>query len=195
MTAGAGRGRRQRRARRILGFPVTSPFSLPVVGAAAVAAVAVGLHLGNSAVAEINPLYFRGPAVHPRDRGAAIDETALQAQLARRPPRYDQLYGWDEGQAARGALCRDCGLDDGARVYAAAVPYFGSVEEIRAEDAAERRELNRRHERRLADAAEREARSKAVLRYVDFPLTDEEEAAAVRAVAAAVDQSDPMIDD
>ncbi len=168
-------GRREQRPGRIVSVDMTSPLSLPIVGVAAVVATILGLHLGNSAVAEINPIHFQGPALHPRDRGTAIDETELAARLARRPPSYDQLYGWPEAQAAYAVDCPGCGMRGGTRVYAASVPYFGSAEEIRAEDEAERRASDRRYEARLAEAAaEREARSKDVLRYADFPLTEDD---------------------
>jgi hypothetical protein len=49
---------------------MTSPFALPVLGGSLLAAVALGIHLGESSIGQINPLYFQGPAVHPRDRGA-----------------------------------------------------------------------------------------------------------------------------
>lgn len=68
-----------------------------------VAAVA-GVQLGRSAVAEIDPIHFRGAAPPPR----AIDP------VADRPPadRYLAAYGWDEGYAARDS---DCGGDCDAR--------------------------------------------------------------------------------
>jgi len=189
VNAGAGRPGRERRARGIVLFGMAIPLSLPVLGVAAVMAVIAGLHLGNSAVSEINPIYFQGPAVHPRDRGAAIDEAELRARLVQSRPSYDQLYGWDDGAAARGFDCPDCGaaLQDGW-IYAAAVPYFGSREERRAEDEIERREIDRRYEERLDDARrESQAGSKEILRYADFPLTED--------VAAEPAVEEPLIED
>lgn len=74
------------------------------LGALILAAGGFGIHLGQSAIDQINPLYFQGAAVHPRDRGAVFDESRLPPQA----PRFAELYGWDEGRAARGADCGDC---------------------------------------------------------------------------------------
>jgi hypothetical protein len=69
-----------------------------------VAAGALGVHLGQAAIDDINPLYFQGAAVHPRDRGAEVSEIGLEP----RAPAFAQLYGWEQGQAARNADCGDC---------------------------------------------------------------------------------------
>ena len=105
---------------------MTHPYALPVLGASILVAAAAGIHLGESAVAAITPIYFQGPALHPRDRGAAIDESRLTLARAQAP----QVYGWDQGYAARAADCGDC---DGlaareAQAYSAVVPYFGGGE-------------------------------------------------------------------
>ena len=68
---------RERRLRHIVLRAMTSPYALPVLGVSILAAVAAGIHLGESAVASINPIYFQGPALHPRDRGAAIEESRV----------------------------------------------------------------------------------------------------------------------
>ncbi|HEX8653923.1 MAG TPA: hypothetical protein VF693_01705 [Allosphingosinicella sp.] len=77
---------------------------LPAFAALILGGVAGGVALGESAIDQINPLYFQGVPVHPRDRGAALDPNMLQAQS----PRFADLYGWDEGQAARAAECFGC---------------------------------------------------------------------------------------
>ena len=77
---------------------------IPALGARVVAGAAFGLHLGQSAVAGINPLYFQGAAVHPRDRGAAVADVPLapvQSDFAR-------AYGWDQGANARAEDCPGC---------------------------------------------------------------------------------------
>jgi len=109
-----------------------NPFTLPALGGALLAAVALGVHLGQSAIGLINPIYFQGPAVHPRDRGAALDESALPS----RPPAYGELYGWEQGQSARAADCGDCAAlrARDAYAYSAQVPYFGGPPEVRAGD-------------------------------------------------------------
>ena len=88
---------RERRLPRIVWKAMTSPYALPVLGVSILAAAAAGIHLGESAVASINPIYFQGPALHPRERGAAIDERSLALARAQAP----QVYGWDQGYAAR----------------------------------------------------------------------------------------------
>lgn len=77
---------------------------LPALGALLLAGAALGVHLGQSAIEQINPIYFQGPAVHPRDRGAAVDPATRPER-----PRFAELYGWEEGAEAQTAECADCG--------------------------------------------------------------------------------------
>lgn len=58
-------------------------------------AVGLGVQLGESAVREIDPLYFQGPAARP----AGLDAVAEAPAPA--PAAYAQAYGWQEGNAAR----------------------------------------------------------------------------------------------
>ncbi|HEY0012400.1 MAG TPA: hypothetical protein VGB79_06050 [Allosphingosinicella sp.] len=85
-------------------------------GALILAAGAFGVHVGESAIGQINPLYFQGAAVHPRDRGVVVDEAALVEQ----GPRFAQLYGWAEGAAARNADCINCEALSARDAYAGA---------------------------------------------------------------------------
>jgi hypothetical protein len=64
----------------------------------------LGVALGRSAIAEINPVHFRGAAERPH----AIDPNAG----ARVPDAYASAYGFGDGHAARAA---DCGGDCNAR--------------------------------------------------------------------------------
>lgn len=89
---------------------------LPALAGLIFLGVAGGVALGESAVDQINPLYFQGAAVHPRDRGAALDPNALQVQS----PRFADLYGWEEGQAARAADCSGCAAVVARDAYAEA---------------------------------------------------------------------------
>ena len=114
---------------------MNSPFTLPVLGGSLLAAVAFGVHLGESSISQINPIYFQGPPLHPRDRGAAIDESTLH----RAPPIQMALYGWEQGHAARAAECGDCGVRS-APVYSARVPYFGNRSDVHVA-VADAREL------------------------------------------------------
>ncbi|HYJ52083.1 MAG TPA: hypothetical protein VEW04_02835 [Allosphingosinicella sp.] len=69
------------------------------LGAVALA-VGVGVQLGESAVSQIDPLYFQGPAIHPRDRGAALDPNNLPGPIV---SPYLQAYDWAQGNAALAA--------------------------------------------------------------------------------------------
>lgn len=89
---------------------------IPTIAGLIFLGVAGGVALGQSAVDQINPLYFQGAVVHPRDRGAALDPHALQAQS----PRFADFYGWEEGQAARAADCSGCAAVAARDAYAEA---------------------------------------------------------------------------
>ncbi|HYJ30554.1 MAG TPA: hypothetical protein VEW25_09465 [Allosphingosinicella sp.] len=83
---------------------MSSRLTYSTLGGAVFVAAAVGVLLGESAIDQINPLYFQGAAAHPRDRGAVVDETEID-QLG---PRFADHYGWEDGQAARVADCQGC---------------------------------------------------------------------------------------
>lgn len=70
----------------------------------ALAAAALGAHLGGSTIAMIDPVHFQGPALHPRERGVAIEEEAVQPAR----PAFASLYGWTDGAAARAEDCGGC---------------------------------------------------------------------------------------
>jgi hypothetical protein len=89
-----------------------------------VAAGAFGVHVGESAISQINPLYFQGAAVHPRDRGVVVDESAL----VERGPRFAQLYGWEQGGEARSTDCGDCDALAARDAYAGASVRLASAE-------------------------------------------------------------------
>lgn len=168
-----------------------NPFTFPALGGALLAAAAIGVHLGESSIDLINPIYFQGPAVHPRDRGVALDERSLPS----RPPAYGELYGWAEGGAARAADCGDCDALRARDAYAyreayaylAQVPYFGGRQEAAAVEAAEPVAVHSG----VPEAAMAEPFVEApepVLRYAHYPVAAEE--AAKEAVAAAA-KDDP----
>ena len=132
--AQGGTSRPERRRRRLV-FPAMAPWlNLPALGGAMVAAVALGIHLGESAIGLIDPVHFQGPAIHPRDRGAAIDPNRVRPS----GPRYAELYGWNEGRTARLADCGDCDAIAArdAYTYSAVVPYFGGRGERSAAPAS-----------------------------------------------------------
>ena len=181
----------ERRLRRFVWGAMTSPFTLPMIGGSLLAAVAFGVHLGESAVSMINPIYYQGPAIHPRDRGAAIDESQLTPS---RGPVYAELYGWREGDAARAADCGDCGMATvgRARAYSAVVPYFGGREARRpqrnwSEDRAAPEVVHTSDSGFARPDEDFDRRSNDVLRYASSPLRYEDAAFP----APAEDESGP----
>ncbi|HEX8364087.1 MAG TPA: hypothetical protein VF603_02250 [Allosphingosinicella sp.] len=98
---------------------------IPAFAGLILAGMAGGVALGESAIDQINPIYFQGAAVHPRDRGAALDPNALHAQAA----RFAEYYGWEEGQAARAADCFDCPAIAARDAFAEAPPIQYAVAE------------------------------------------------------------------
>ncbi len=154
---------------------MASPSALITLGAGGVLAVIFGVSLGNSAISQINPFYFQGAAVHPRDRGAALDPNAPTVI----PNRYEQLYGFAQGQQARAIDCVGCtfappAMPTEARVHAAGAPYFGSREERARDDARERRAIDAIYQARLDDAAARRAALESVRRYTDYRVSEDE---------------------
>ena len=144
--------------------------NLPALAGSLVTAIALGIHLGESSVGLINPIHFQGPAVHPRDRGAAIDSARLPTP---RGPAYADLYGWDEGRSAVLSDCGDCeALAARDRyAYSAVVPYFGgrsgpSPPAAEPDHGAEAETVVTPH----GEYAAREAR---VARYAHYPVGDE----------------------
>jgi hypothetical protein len=97
--------------------------TLPILGASLLLAVAGGIQLGESAIDMINPIHFQGPAIHPRDRGAAIEETRLRPA----EPAFASLYGWDEGNSARAGDCDGCEAVVARDLYADAYTYAEPV--------------------------------------------------------------------
>lgn len=81
---------------------------------ASLVAAVIGVQLGHSAIAEINPIHFQGVAPAPR----AIDPNAAAVPQ----DSFAQAYGWDEGQVARAYACGgDCGAREARQAVAMAV--------------------------------------------------------------------------
>lgn len=158
-----------------------SPFTLPILGGSLLAAVAFGVHLGESSVGLINPIYFQEAPLHPRDRGAAIDERSLH----RTQPVTVALYGWEQGHAARAADCGDCEALRARDVhaYSARVPYFGSGGRVRVAVAEARDELGDRFAEVPEELSPRYA---DVERYAYYPVNEE--------AAASADDKEPTIE-
>lgn len=163
----------ERGLRRIVVAMMTSPINLTALGVSLLVAVVLGIQLGASTIEEIKPFYFQGAAVHPRDRGAAVDESSLN----RAPPStYAGLYGWDEGDAARVAGCGgDCGAlrSDRTYAYSAVVPYFGPGGRRVREQAVVEDEVVVPRDEAIGGPVEPMAQKPDVSRYTDYPLTYE----------------------
>lgn len=154
---------------------MVNPFTLPALGSALIAAVVAGIHLGESSIGLINPIYFQGPAVHPRERGAALDENAVRPRQA----TYAQLYGWEQGQAARAEDCGDCealaARSAYARDYSAEVPYFGGPAEPRRAAVSEPAEVRVHYGEAPPPVQEVVVEPEPpVLRYAHYPVSFEE---------------------
>ena len=152
-----------------------NPTALLALGAGSIVAVMMGISLGNSSISQINPIHFQGAALHPRDRGAALDPNAPTVI----PNRYEQLYGFAEGQQVRAIDCAGCTFGPPAMptepgVYAAAAPYFGSREERARDEAREQREIDADYQRRLDEAAERRVAMDEVQRYAHYRVSEDE---------------------
>ena len=171
----------ERDSRRFVETAMMSPFSLPVMGVSLLAAVAFGVHLGESSVGLINPIYFQAPPLHPRDRGAAIDESRLEQN----GPVYAQLYGWEQGYAARAADCGNCPALQARNAYSARVPYFGTGRELRVAVTQARSDLGES----FAEAPELVVpRPAEVERYAHYRISEDE----VEAVPEPEFASDPV---
>ena len=138
---------------------------LPVMGVLTVVAGAVGLQLGESAIAQIDPIHFQGPAPTPRD--------VSRDPLPPVGPTYASAYGWAQSEAALAAECGDCGSTPAARtavastwepVYtAAAAPRYVPVSIPSYEPREEK------VEREVAEWRE-------VTRYTSYPVAHEDDA-------------------
>lgn len=163
------------RAFRHVSRRVISPASIITLGVGGVLAVIFGVSLGNSAISQINPLYFQGAALHPRDRGAAVDPNAPTVI----PNRYEQLYGFNEGLQARAMDCVGCtfappAILDRALVQAASAPYFGSREERVRNDAREQHEIDSLYQQRIDDAEARRATMEQMRQYTHYRVSEDE---------------------
>lgn len=133
---------------------------LPVMTVLTVVAGAAGLQVGESAIAQIDPLYFQGPAPTPIDRS-----------LADRPesaPTYADATGHGEGFAARAEDCPDCGAAPAGGVpptrrweVAADVPTY----------PAARRELAAVEESAEVAPDPVSPQSASVRRYTSYPVS------------------------
>lgn len=162
---------------------LTAQRSIALTAAVLVAAL-IGIQLGSGAIGAINPIFFAEKQPHPRDRGAAVDLRDIEARrLARQAAAYDRYYDWGDGNSSLSLACTDCAsraVVMRGRVGDGYVPYFGSREEIAADDARMLREIEERDRDRIATEERRAllARAeRAVEEIVERPMVREPEAA------------------
>jgi len=159
--------------------------TLPAFGALVLAASAFGVHMGQSAIEQINPIYFQGAAVHPRDRGAAVPEPVAGP----RAPQFADHYGWEQGRQARSADCVDCPALQARDSHAGEVVYAVAETGWRAEPQRVQvvRQVRPAAEPEAKPVAEEEPAGfiveyAAVDRYAYYPV-EEEQAEPAEAVA------------
>lgn len=135
---------------------------LPVMGVLTVVAGAVGLQLGESAIAQIDPVHFQGPAPTPRD--------VSRDPLPPVGPSYASAYGWAQSEAALAAECGDCAaLNARTAVAATWEPVYAAAPEVRyvpvSVPSYEPREV--KVEREVAEWRD-------VTRYTSYPVAHDE---------------------
>ena len=177
----------ERRRRGFVFAAMHSPFTWPVLGGSLIAAVAFGIHLGESSIGLINPIYFQAPPRQPRERGAAIDESTLQQ---RAPDPYAGLYGWEQGQTALAADCGDCAVHyrDNSN-YSARVPYFGSSGDLHRVVVHARQELGDDFPEAPQDLSWRD---RDIERYAYYPVTVDEPKPRLETVAHDEPEAAPL---
>jgi hypothetical protein len=155
---------------------------LPVMTVLTIVAGAVGLQLGESAISQIDPLYFEGGRTPPRD----VTKDPRPASNS----AFAEASGWAEGYQARaedcGGNCEPVGPGGTAAPAAPLRDYSDPTIEPRwqyADDAASGDELR----------LERSLESTRVQRYLHYPVsTDQEEArAAFEDAAEPADTAGP----
>lgn len=135
---------------------------LPVMGVLTVVSGAVGLQLGESAIAQIDPIHFQGPAPTPRD--------VSQDPLPPVGPTYASAYGWAQSEAALAAECGDCGTP-AARTAVSATwePVYGAAPQPRYVPVSVPR-----YEPREVKAEREVAEWRDVTRYTSYRVVEDE---------------------
>lgn len=138
------------------------------------AAIGIGVHLGDSSIDLIDPIHFQGPALHPRDRGVALDPRQVRA----RSPLYAEHYGWEEGRLAL-AACEDCAMLNARDALPSAPPDPGHYGELASgAEAADEAVQVHRGQADAEPAAPRIERAEPeyqIMSYASAPVSIEEE--------------------
>lgn len=156
---------------------------LPVMGVLMVVAGAVGMQIGESAIAQIDPVHFQGAPPEPHD----VTRDPRPAP----PPAYADASGWAEGYEAMARDCGDCPMLLARHGYAPASSSWGPPDElalISARPAVHPAPAAQAEEPLVIAAAEPAPPPPAARysRYLDFPV-NQDQAELARAVAAERD--------
>lgn len=149
---------------RFSGMLRTRSTALAASGAGLLLAAIIGIQLGESAVSEINPVHFQGPA----EPVVAVDTAAAPAPA---PDPYAQAYGWGDS----GAPGPICGGDCDAGQARAAAAFAGRVES-RDAAAAYWRDVTPTTELPPWQPGQVPNRALSVERYMHYPVNEEQAA-------------------
>jgi hypothetical protein len=153
----------------------TRSSALIAAGAGLLVAAIIGIQLGESAVAEIDPVHFQGPAERP----AGIDPAAARTVV---DDPYAEAYGWGESFPPGTAAC---GGDCEARQARAAAAAFAGPAEARDSAAPYWRDVTPTTELRPWPPGHVANRSLSVERYMHYPVNEEQAAQAAAPEPAA----------
>ena len=138
---------------------------LPVMGVLAVVAGALGMHLGESAISQIDPAHYQ-TTDPPRDVSRDPPPPAR--------PNYAAAYGWDEGHKARAQDCGDCPALVARDAYASVSPARIDRDAHEARWSEEAAALDAELEEVIARPVPRGD----IGRYVHYPINQEQAAIA-----------------
>ena len=151
----------------------TRSIALAATGAGLLAAAIIGIQLGESAVSEIDPVHFQGPAARP----VGIDPAAARTVVE---DPYAGAYGWGES-VPPGAT--SCGGDCEARQARAAAAALAGPVETRDSAAPYWRDVTPTTELRPWPPGHVPYRGLSVERYMHYPVNEEQAARTAEAAA------------
>jgi hypothetical protein len=143
--------------------------TLAAAGAGLLAAAIIGVQLGESAVSEIDPVHFQGPAERP----VGIDPAAARTVVE---DPYAGAYSWGESFPPGAASCGgDC---EARQARAAAAAAFAGPVETRDSAAPYWRDVTPTTELRPWPPGRVPPRGLSVERYMHYPVNEEQAAQA-----------------
>lgn len=151
------------------------PITLPTVAALALAGMGLGVYLGKSAIAEINPAHF-----------SAFSGSSFYSDLVPNPPDRDAASELRDASftADYAMKCVGCRTyrEDNAPVFAAELedyePYEAEFADYDAAYVAPAADIIEDVDREIAEVARRAARE-SVARYAHFPVSKREQSARI----------------